>query len=477
MIVRKLGPGEILPALRLTWEVFARDVAPYSTPEGVGEFQRFLQYEHIQKKIEQEGMVMLGAFNGMELIGVTAILPSGHQTLLFVKKEWQRRGVGRQLFAAACQHCALYFHVPKMTVNAVPGAAEAYRHLGMYAQGPEQESGGMRYVPMEIMLMGAGKKKGWKKILLILAILASICFLGFAVFEIMDEGMDVIQEQGLMQGQPGTSFQNPIAPGTPENEPKGDVKDQEGGLGSIPVYQDEHLGYEVKKDSYVYTPKDTTTTTIHFEVYYPQIEGLDEKVQKKVNQELEDCALETVDKLYLEPSDETKEQVLGEEAPVLASLVEYKIAYQSPELISVVFQDYSYEISKDEQHVSLRTRNINLKDGTVYEVKDIVNLNDTFLQSWVKEMQDEADDDTFLTELKPEDMKAILSGEKKDEVYTPNFFVDAEGVEIGLNMRYPKGSAHDKGYAWVTAPFDWEEIQPFQSDNPFWHLAKKPTDQ
>lgn len=82
-----------------------------------------------------------------------------------------------------------------------------------------------------------------------------------------------------------------------------------------PEYVDEDCGYDVTEDNYIYTADNTSSTTIQFEVYYPQVEGLSGDVQEKVNGALQDCALESVDKLYLEPSDEMKEKVLGEEYP------------------------------------------------------------------------------------------------------------------------------------------------------------------
>ena len=235
---------------------------------------------------------------------------------------------------------------------------------------------------------------------------------------------------------------------------------------------DEDCGYEVTEDNYTYTADNTSSTTIQFEVYYPQVDGLDAAVQESVNAALQDCALASVDKLYLDPSDEMKEKVLGEEYPVLASFVEYKVTYQSQSLLSVVFQDYSYEGSESDYHVALRCVNINLQDGTLYEVKDIVSLDDHFVSAWAEGMRDEADDDTLLSELNTEDMKAVLGGDTKDGVYEPEFFVDAEGLEIGLSFRYPADSQDDRGYAWVTAPFEFDEIAAFASDSSFWTLVR-----
>ena len=291
-----------------------------------------------------------------------------------------------------------------------------------------------------------------------------------------ENGVDEYMQDGSQWGDDGSSIEDWYDEfyGGYGQGGYGQAEDgqEESGIDAIPEYVDEDCGYDVTEDNYIYTADNTSSTTIQFEVYYPQVDGLDAEVQEKVNTALQDCALDSVDKLYLSPSDEMKEKVLGEEYPVLASFVEYKVTYQSRSLLSVVFQDYSYEGSENDYHVALRCVNVNLQDGTLYEVKDIVNLDDSFVGQWAQVMRDEADDDTFLLELSAEDMKAVLGGDTKDGVYTPEFFVDEDGLEIGLSFRYPADSQDDRGYAWVTAPFDFDEIGPFASDSGFWALVQ-----
>ncbi|MEI3219434.1 MAG: hypothetical protein V8S08_07355 [Lachnoclostridium sp.] len=67
MFVRILEEQDILPALHLTWEVFAADVAPTYPPEGVAEFQKFIKYENILPLVRNGEMVFFGAWEGQEL--------------------------------------------------------------------------------------------------------------------------------------------------------------------------------------------------------------------------------------------------------------------------------------------------------------------------------------------------------------------------------------------------------------------------
>ena len=57
-------------------------------------------------------------------------------------------------------------------------------------------------------------------------------------------------------------------------------------------------------------------------------------------------------------------------------------------------------------------------------------------------------------------------------MYTPNFFVDSQGVEIGFDLNYPEGDANDLGYIWVTAPYSFQEVQKFSTDSEFWDLIQ-----
>ena len=117
---------------------------------------------------------------------------------------------------------------------------------------------------------------------------------------------------------------------------------------------------------------------------------------------------------------------------------------------------------KAEQILILRKLNIGIKDGKVYQVKDIVNLDGKFAEEWLEAMRDEAGEVNFLAELDEDDMIKTLGGESIDGNYMVNFF------EIGYDLNYVSGDPADLGYVWVTAPFTFEEIKPYQKDMEFW---------
>ena len=65
MIIRRLEGQEVLDALHLVWEVFAQDVAPLYTAEGVASSQDFIRYPYIEKKMQAGGLALFGAFEGL----------------------------------------------------------------------------------------------------------------------------------------------------------------------------------------------------------------------------------------------------------------------------------------------------------------------------------------------------------------------------------------------------------------------------
>ena len=76
-----------------------------------------------------------------------------------------------------------------------------------------------------------------------------------------------------------------------------------------------------------------------------------------------------------------------------------------------------------------------------------------------------------MSELDEKEMKEVLSGSGQSDVYAENFFLDSEGIEIGLSFNYEEGDPNDLGFGWVTAPFSWEEIENYKTDSDFWGLV------
>ena len=149
------------------------------------------------------------------------------------------------------------------------------------------------------------------------------------------------------------------------------------------------------------------------------------------------------------------------------------MCFASEDILSVVYDDSACEGGQNYYAQHLRTCNINMKDGTVYEVKDIIKLNDAFIENWLVRMRQEAGKQEFLSELDLESMKKALEGDSQDGVYEVNFFLDENGIEIGFDLNYKAGEPNELEYVWVTAAFSFGEIEESAADKDFWKYVRK----
>lgn len=488
MEIRTLESRELIPALHLVWDVFVEDVAPSYTQQGVAEFQEFVKYENMNRMYQNHEMILWGAYEDTQLCGMIAVMKNGHICLFFVKKEWQGKGVGKMLYQTVYNYCAQQLRVDRITVNATPASVDKYRHLGMQIEEPEQEVNGIRFVPMGVFVtMGMVQSATPKKstaiiiaavagIILVLIIIMSVFFLARAVYygaypleehfrDYSGEYYDAPRDGGFFDEYDDYgSFDDGYGNGSGSQVP---------GLETIEAYEEPNLSYEIKEDAYEFQDEEKQSTLIAFQVHYPQLSSSAGTDYTKVNEAIKRCAMATVDEIYTNPSEEVKENVLKSEIPVLVSIVTYKVCYASEDFLSIGFQDEHAKGDYNLYNSDLRTINIGLKDGKIYTVKDIVSLDDSFMKEFLDEMRDEAQNDAFLSELSMDEMKNTLDGDSMGGIYTANFFVTNDGIEIGYDLNYPADDTHDLGYIWVTAPFDFKKIEPYIIDEDFWNCLER----
>ena len=140
MTIRKLTPEEYAPALELVWRVFLEFEAPDYTQEGIEEFRRSINDSGYLSMLTVYGGYVEGT-----LAGVIATRSfGGHIALFFVDKQFQRQGIGRELFNAVLADCRF----DSITVNSSPYAVEVYHRLGFTDTDREQNISGLRFTPM-----------------------------------------------------------------------------------------------------------------------------------------------------------------------------------------------------------------------------------------------------------------------------------------------------------------------------------------
>ena len=128
-------------ALKLVKEVFMEFEAPDYCDEGIAEFMHAISDESFLNM-----HCFYGAYQDEKLVGVIATRNNQHHIgLLFVDKNYQRRGIGRQLI----QNILTQKDEAPITVNASPYGHEFYKKLGFLDTSEEQITNGVRYYPME----------------------------------------------------------------------------------------------------------------------------------------------------------------------------------------------------------------------------------------------------------------------------------------------------------------------------------------
>lgn len=446
-------------------------------------------YQQIVEDYRQQMVVIFGIFDEQRVCGVSALKKDGQVFLIYVLENCRRRGVGSMILWSMYRYCADALRVPVISVLSPPEMTVFFRKLGMQPdgmtlsgsgqEGKEEDAKTRLVMQVQPETPASALNSKAPVIIAVVAGVIAVCLVIFGVtaatkwltrnlqgspLEQLPYGM----EEGGFYGEGETPDFGEF-PGTGGDYES--AEDSATGMAAVPSYLEEDLSYEITDQSYDYTDNEKETTVITFQVGYPEVTGLSSKrVEKKVNEAIRSCAMETVDKIYVNPSEEIKERVLFSTNPMLANLVESKVTYATEDLLCVMFSDASYQGGPEYFDETMRACTINLKSGEVYELSDVMEVSDSFVEAWTKGMRKETGENTFLTELSPKELQKLLSGEEESEIYEVEFFLDRDGMEIGLNFHYPPEDSHDLGYSWVTAPFSYKEIKPYISNKEFWNL-------
>lgn len=152
MEIRLINGQEIEPVCDLVMRCFNTFIAPGYSQEGCDEFASFATPVAMRRRISETSFV-LAAVNEGKIAGMVEVRCPYHIALFDVEPDCHCQGIGRQLMKATVDHCReLHPDLDKITVNAAPGAVVVYQHLGFSATATEQETHGIRYVPMELLL-------------------------------------------------------------------------------------------------------------------------------------------------------------------------------------------------------------------------------------------------------------------------------------------------------------------------------------
>ena len=476
MYIKRLDNHEILDAFHLTWNIFEDEGMQYYTEEGIQAFREFILYDKAMNRVRAGEIIVFGAINGQEMCGVSVISRTGQIQFIVVKKEYRGHGIAKGLEQCMYQYCQGNPEIKKMKIYCIPQFAEFSRHMGFTSTHAEMSRDGMRFIELEKFIQPPlptvkqehkSNKGIFIAVCMILAILIAI--LAFLAGKIKTLNGLESKEDAINPNKGGAAIIEQLPQETEEETEKAD---QAVGLDGVESYVEEELPYTIEEENYVYNSGASKGEyPIEFDVKYPQIRSEELDNLDRINSLLKECAMISVNTLYLEPGHDVKNSILKEKEPFLGSNVTYKVTYAGNDFISVAFSDNYYVGNVNRGYVDLRTRNIRLSDGKVFETSEIVDLSTDFMHVWLDKMKKEAPKAKVLEELYISDFRDILNGRMPQNRYYDNFFFDADGIEIGMTYHH-KGESGQEDKGWITAPFTLDEIMQYKTDSEVWKLVK-----
>lgn len=136
-------------AIGVAWITFQQVSAQVCDEEGAKDFRDGLTSTQLYIDFLQGEYPLFCAYQGKKVVGMLVLKNMAHISLLFVKKEFQGKGIGRELLATCVAYCKEH-GVSDLTVNAAPTGMPFYLANGFEALAGERFEGGLRFTPMTL---------------------------------------------------------------------------------------------------------------------------------------------------------------------------------------------------------------------------------------------------------------------------------------------------------------------------------------
>lgn len=153
IILRKMFDGEESTVTALIEEVFNEFIAPEYSEEGINEFKKYIKPNSLLSR-KENGSIFIVAIDKEKIIGMVEIRDLNHISLFFVDKKYHGNGIGGILTKRAIEECqSIYPNIKTFSVNSSPYAKKIYERLGFNQILEEQIKSGLRFIPMELLLV------------------------------------------------------------------------------------------------------------------------------------------------------------------------------------------------------------------------------------------------------------------------------------------------------------------------------------
>lgn len=97
-----------------------------NNPKMVQAFEQYSHQDYLRHMMEENYLVMWGAYDQGTIVGMSAMQTEGHITMLYVHPMYQRRGIGKKLLEEMRKYAKSVYNLSIVTVNAMPVWTENY---------------------------------------------------------------------------------------------------------------------------------------------------------------------------------------------------------------------------------------------------------------------------------------------------------------------------------------------------------------
>ena len=149
VVVRLAEARDWEAAIGVAWITVQQISAQVCDEEGARGFRDGLTSTQLYIDFLQGEYPLFCAYQGKKVVGMLVLKNMAHISLFFVKKEFQGKGIGRELLAACIAYCKEH-GVSDLTVNAAPTGMSFYLANGFEALAGERFEGGLRFTPMTL---------------------------------------------------------------------------------------------------------------------------------------------------------------------------------------------------------------------------------------------------------------------------------------------------------------------------------------
>lgn len=148
-----MTPDDAEPIAALVLAAFDEFIAPdYTTEQGVAEFRRYAAAEALRRRAERDHFVMVAEVDGV-LAGMIEVRDCNHVALLFVAKDFHRRGIAARLLERGLAEARVRRpDVERVTINSSRYGVPAYERMGFRQTGPERAVNGIVFIPLAMRL-------------------------------------------------------------------------------------------------------------------------------------------------------------------------------------------------------------------------------------------------------------------------------------------------------------------------------------